>query len=804
MARRKKRRSSAQLGSAAQNAPLPPPRPISEPAHAPGWRRRLIWIGAILTLAVLMFGAWSAWSAWRRTQRRPPNLLLVTLDTTRADALSLYSTAGTPVPELEALARRGILFRKAYSQVPLTLPAHSTMMTGVYPHAHGVLSNTVAHLPRDLPTVAALLKRRGYATAGFIASIVLASSTGVARGFDTFEETFTRSDIRSAGLGGIQRRAEQVIDAFLEWQGGQPSDRPFFAWIHLYDPHTPYDPPADFRPPGEAPEARELYRAEIRYADSQIGRLAREVERRGLSDDTFWLVVGDHGEMLGEMGEREHGYLVFRPAIEVPFLIVPPGRRPARVVDAVVGLIDIAPTLLAQAGVRVPAAMVGTDLQPLIDAPQPAPARWLLSASFESYLAYGFAPMLSLVDGQQQFLCTPESRLFPLDSESAANGAAPVDPATQERLQRIVQRLLATARAPEARPAGADPERLKALAALGYAAASSSRAPSSWQLNELLALPDPVAQLPIHQTYEQALDAFMHKDYGAAHRLVGELSGSHPDLPAPLLLLAQIELELGRAAVAGAHLDRYLKMVPDNHEAIALRARAAVFAGDLNLATKIYRAVLADRSSDILLIEALKSYEWIGAFAAGLQLLEELRPPPRGPELEIKRAELTMYLGQDAAAAQIVEPLIEQKPGLRSGLKLLALLRQRQRDFAGAIRWLDIALQHHPSDADLMVDRGSLTELQGDLEAARGWYLRALEADPRSGRAHLYYAKFALQHRGDLELAIEHARRGLKLNPDRIYLPLGHGLLAEALSRQGDLEQAREHARQALELQKGL
>ena len=303
-------------------------------------------------MALICCAAWSGCGGDRqagvRPSTEPRNLLLITLDTLRADRLGSYGYAGARTPHLDALAARGLRFEQASTVVPLTLPAHSSLMTGTFPAFHGVRDNGGFYLDEEQHTLAEVLRESGYRTGGFVAAFVLDSRWGIAQGFDHFFDDFDLTEFgEAAGMDAIQRPGSAVVDRALEWLGAE-RERPFFAWVHLYDPHTPYQAPEPFR--SQFPASRSgAYDAEIAATDAQVGRLFAALEADGRLDDTVVAVAGDHGEMLCEHGEVTHGFFIYDAAVRIPLMIAGPGV-PAGSVAAPVRIVDLAPTVLALVG----------------------------------------------------------------------------------------------------------------------------------------------------------------------------------------------------------------------------------------------------------------------------------------------------------------------------------------------------------------------------------------------------------------------------------------------------------------------
>jgi choline-sulfatase len=355
----------------------------------------------ILIALLLMPGTSCAWESVNRGHGRAAlgGILVITLDTTRADRLTPYGYMSASMPHLERLAREGVVFEQAVSVAPLTLPAHSSLFTGHYPARHGVRHNASPPLADTATTLAELLGQEGFRTAGFVGSLVLDRERGLAQGFHTYAGVRDGSPRSSAG----QRRADDVVDDAIRWL--EAGDGRFFLWTHFYDPHRPYDPPAAVQ------SVSDPYVGEIVFVDSQIGRLMDALERRGALRDTLIVLVGDHGESLGEHGERDHGVLLYESVLHVPLIIRAPAFRPART-PAVVRLVDVMPTILDLAGVPAP-SLDGISLTGLMADTRVDPDLEALAESFDLSQA-GYPQRRTMRNGRYKVIDGPRQELYDL------------------------------------------------------------------------------------------------------------------------------------------------------------------------------------------------------------------------------------------------------------------------------------------------------------------------------------------------------------------------------------------------------
>lgn len=359
----------------------------------------------LVCLAVLI----AAGVAWYPRSPPPLNVLLITLDTTRADRLGCYGYSLAKTPVLDRLAKRGVLFERAYAPVPLTLPSHATMMTGLYPPEHGLRNNGQAALPSGLPTLATELKAAGYDTGAFVAAFVLDHKFGLQRGFDKYDDDLSLADPTLHGHHQY-RDGSLVIDAALRWLRPR-ARKPYFCWVHLFDPHYPYLAHEDRF--GDQFSDR-LYDAELAYVDEQLGRLISTLEKSGALDNTVIVIVGDHGESLGEHGELSHSMTVYDATLRVPFLIASPGGIVAghRVAEPV-SLVDLAPTLLDQLGLKPLADASGRSLRPALRG-ESMPVRACYAETDEPWHAGHWSPLRALITERWKYIRSPRPELYDL------------------------------------------------------------------------------------------------------------------------------------------------------------------------------------------------------------------------------------------------------------------------------------------------------------------------------------------------------------------------------------------------------
>lgn len=419
----------------------------------PLWRA----IGVAMILA-----AWSACA--RPAPPRPRNLVIVTLDTTRADRLPMYGFASIETPAIDAIAREGAVFDQAMTVAPLTLTAHSSLFTGLYPPHHGVRDNADRPLAADRTTLAEVMRARGFRTGAFVGSAVLAADRGLSRGFDVYNDG-------TPGDGKTRRRrpGTEVVDGALAWLDSVGA-APFFLWVHLYDAHAPQTLPDAFR----RTYAGDLYAGGIAFADSQIGRVIDGLRSHGVLDSTAVIVVGDHGESLGEHGENEHGIFLYEGTLHIPLIVRAPGLPPGRV-GGLASLVDVLPSVLDLFGLA-PMAVDGMSVVPAIRGCRDLPERSLYAESMYAR-RFGWSPLRTLRDGRFKLVDAPRPELYDLDTDPFEERDLS---AARPDLVRAMQAALPAFDAGRGQDAGVlaqppgSPDVRARLAALGYTSGTSA------------------------------------------------------------------------------------------------------------------------------------------------------------------------------------------------------------------------------------------------------------------------------------------------------------------------------------------
>lgn len=629
---------------------------------------------------------------------RPRNVLLVSIDTCRADRLGAYGHGPAETPNLDALAAAGARFERAVSPAPLTLPAHSSMLTGTYPSDHGVRDN-FHHRPEGFPpTLAERLGAAGYTTAAFVASFVMESRFGLDRGFSTYDD----GDLtESSGVFLNERDATTVTDRALAWLAGR-TEEPFFAFVHYFDPHAPYAAPDAF-----STRIPDPYDAEIAYVDHELGRLLDFLDDEGLADATMVLVTADHGESLGEHGEPTHGYFAYQSTLRVPLVVRAPGHPPGKVVREPVSLVDIVPTVLAWAQLPAPDGAPGVDLAA-------DPPRRALYAESLYPTKYGCAPIHAVVHGDDKYIRTTLPELYHLGRDpSERENLFERAPAGVARLEARLDAVLArSAAATATQEAGAEEvERLRALGYLGGGQLVEDAGDGSRE--------DPKTFLP---SYRALLDVYAHFAAGAraaAREALETLLAERDDLLEAWMLSGDLHASLGEweaaAAAYSTYLDRHARgtgrEVPLDYDVARVHAR---------LAEALLRTGAADRAAEHRRrARALDPASMAGADARDLsnhalelvragdldQAESELRRAidldARLPEARYNLGTVLHARGDLDAARDAYRAALELDPGYAKAMAGVGLIDASRGRWEEAVATLRAAVALDPIDQDL-------------------------------------------------------------------------------------------------------
>jgi arylsulfatase A-like enzyme/Flp pilus assembly protein TadD len=518
----------------------------------------------------------------------PPNIILITLDTVRADRMGFLGSKLGLTPQLDALASQSVVFEHAYSQAPITPVSHATILTGTFPQYHGI-RNFGDRLPPGVPFLPEILHAQGYHTGAFVGSIILDPKNGFAsgfeRGFDVYNAGFHRQKTGERREASMQRRGEVTLGYALEWLGQQQGG-PFFLWFHLWDAHDPYNPPEPFR--SRFPKAP--YNGGIAYVDATVGKLLDYLRKQGLYDNTLIAVAADHGESLGDHGELTHSIFLYDATIHVPMLLKLPGNRfVGQRVSSAASLVDLAPTVLEALGQTPPPAMQGRSLLPLIGNPHPGD-RPSFATGDHSERSFGWSALVSVRMGSKLYVRAPSPELYDLASDPGAktnlypgNHAAAVRFAIQ--VDNFVKRM--STGAPQALQDGLDEKSREKLSALGYVA-SGENGPPTIRI-------DPKDRIDVANDMHDASLAIEEGKEATVIPLLLRVVAKDPQIQAAQYYLGIAYSRKGNFAKAIPPLRKAVELRPDALMAQYELAICLYETGDLNTAATHFEILVENR-----------------------------------------------------------------------------------------------------------------------------------------------------------------------------------------------------------------
>jgi arylsulfatase A-like enzyme/Tfp pilus assembly protein PilF len=647
---------------------------------------RIRWRPLLAALALLFAGKKALAAADAR-----PSVVFITIDTLRADHLRCYGYARIETPNIDALARAGARLTQAHTPVPITLPAHTAILTGGFPMATGMHDFSGNKLPANATTLATALRDSGYTTAAFIGAAVLDSRFGLNQGFETYFDHFDFSRLDETNLDLTERRGDLVMNEALGWLKQAPR-QPFLLWVHLYDPHFPYTPPE----PYASRYRTHPYDGEIAFADAQVGRLLSFLKQHGLFDNSVIALAGDHGEGLGEHGEKTHGFFIYNSTLHVPLILKVPGVAP-RVVAEDVSLVDVMPTLLQALKIPIPASVQGRSLLGLIlGRPGPTAARpsELYAETYLPLLHFRWGQLRGLESDGWKYIDAPRPEIYNLRSDprelmNLYSARQSLAHELHDRLYGVIRRFTPASGNAAAEKELTDPALLERLRSLGYVALSAG----SFVEPSGKPLPDPKDRIQVYELFSEAMADGQHGRYEESLRKLEEAEKTEPS-SVPIRYLKA--LDYYRRKDFRRSIEQFrsaLELDPKFALATYYLGLAQVEAGDLDGATNsLERALRLDPTN------------FSAAFNLGAVYLKKNRADDARRQFERAAAinpdyaqayealgEVDLYLKRTEEAARALERAVELAPdfakahyNLGRAYQALGRAADAQREFARA------------------------------------------------------------------------------------------------------------------------
>jgi len=719
----------------------------------------------LVTAAVVLATSWIMTSCGRSsvgTTSRTTPVVLISIDTLRSDHLPAYGYNGVATPNIDALRADSILYERAYSQVPLTLPSHTTIFTGMLPGDNGVRDNVGYRVDPKIPTIQGLLKKNGYVTGAAVSAFVLRHETGIANGFDFFDDDVeplkeNEASNLPAVIGRVQREGHETLVAGQKWLDAH-ADQPFFFFLHLYDPHTPYTPPEPY-----FSRYRNHYDGEIAYSDSVVGDLIADLKRHGVYDKALIILLSDHGEGLNDHGEEEHGLFLYREALQVPLMVkLPNSRKAGAAVKTPVELVDVFPTILDRTATPLPAGghRAGQSLLSFLDG-KGAP-RAIYSETYYPKFHFGWSDLHSLIDGNDHYIRAPKPELYDLASDPGEkSNTLQSNRRAYVKMRAAIESFVQQASA----PANIDPEEAAKLAALGYVG-------STVATKEGEALPDPKDELGAFQDIRVAFTDYRSGDEEKALALTNHLLESNAQItdlwdlkskilwkmnrqkesveaakdglrhvPGAVALLYDVANEsftMGDLDTAQQHAEIAVALEPG--EAHQILARIALKRNQVDKAQAEAKAAVATAHDPVAMLMMLATIEKAkGNLPGALTYLDQAsdrvsrHKPPQLAGLHLSRGDLLAPLGPgDEAEREFRAEIADFPKTSPDAYASLIMLLATERRLDEATKLVFEAIKAVPQPHTYAVVAATLAPIR-DMNGAMFWIGQGLHQYPSDG-----------------------------------------------------------------------
>jgi arylsulfatase A-like enzyme/tetratricopeptide (TPR) repeat protein len=684
--------------------------------HARRARARVLAaMGVVLIVALAGRAVWLARRPAANAERGL-SVLLITVDTLRADAIGAYGRADAGTPWMDRLAAAGVRFDDAHAHNVVTLPSHANILSGRYPMDHGVRDNAGFRFPAGMETLATLLKARGYGTGAFVSAFPLDARFGLARGFDVYEDSFVDAQARPAFLEQERPGTETVALArrWLDTQG----DRPVFCWVHLYEPHAPYRPP----PTLAARFPSKPYQGEVAAADAALAPLLEPLLARGVAGRTLVVLTADHGESLGEHGEATHGIFAYEATLRVPLILYGPRVLRARVERTPARHVDVLPTILAALALPVPAGLPGRSL---LTAGTEAVEATTYFEALSGQLNRGWAPLYGVIRGRKKYIDLPIAEVYDLraDSGEATNLAAGSPPSDGLRAE------LAAFRSADhgVRPTAESAETREKLATLGYVSAGAAGPDAGATEDD-----DPKRLVALDAMLQEVGALYAAGDRRGALARGRELVRLRPQMRVSLLHLAHLERESGNLPAAIAALQKARALGPGDPTTLALLGAYLTEAGREGEAAALLEASAGGREPDVdVLVTRGLALAKAGRFDEALATIARAREvSPRSAMVLVHEGTVRLMAGDRARGREAFEAALRQNPRVARAHSSLGFLLAEDGQTGDALAHWKSAVALDPAESGKLVVLGQLLAQRGRAAEARPYLELFLASAP--------------------------------------------------------------------------
>ncbi len=756
----------------------------------------LVFLLILLVTAIIFFLGLQKDEFSRLKRKKDFNYILITVDTLRADRIGCYGFAGIETPYMDLFASRGVKFEKCVAPTPLTLPSHTSLLTGTQPSFHGVRDNGGFLVPQDIITLPELFKQEDYKTAAFVAAYVLDSKWGLNQGFDYYFDRFDLSRYKTISLGNVQRRGDEVIDEALIWLEDNKLDN-FFTWIHLYDPHTPYEPPSPYKE--QYPQRP--YLGEIAYTDSQLGRLWQYLEENHLVENTILIFAADHGESLGEHREGTHGFFIYQEGVHVPLIFVTPFEELQGLSrSAVVSLIDVMPSILDMVGIPPPSQIQGKSLIPLFFKENNPGKSFAYSETYYPRFHYGWSELKGIQDSRFKLIIAPDVELYDLENDpDEKDNLASTHKEELRKLQILAEKYIkdTSENAFQLDYRHMDEETRQKLAALGYIGSFTDS--SKLEGKELA---NPKDKIGVFNRLSRARELGLEGKFGPAVNMINEIIKEDPDIIDAYFTLGNLYFKERKFEKALEYFFEVLDKKPDDAFTVINIANSYIRMGDLEEAGKFILSLIESIAPDsqiyFVLGNIYNTQEKYDQAIHYYQKCMELNPYSASAYSALGG----IYVIQDKIeeAEKNLQKAADFNPKLLNVHYNFAQLHEKKGDLLQAAEEYKRELDNIPHNFKASFNLSRVYRLLGQEEEEFQCLKKTIEIAPRFPLSYFYLARVYLNRGQNFEEAVSLVKKGIDLKPDKKDLPLGYFLLADLYNRLGNESLSSEYAKKGQEL----
>jgi len=753
------------------------------------------WWLAGVALPILVALAWLTIRFWfprEKFQQRSGdlNIILITIDTLRADHVSAYGENRASTPALDALAAEGARFDHCVSQTPLTLPSHTSMLSSTYPLFNQVRDNGAFRVSESLTLISEVLQTQGMDTAAFIGAFVLHSKWGLNQGFDTYSDRFDPGRYGKILLEN-EKRADEVLGNARRWLERRPAQKRFFAWIHLYDPHSPYSPP----PPFDTRFPDDPYRGEVEYTDSELGKFINFLKEKGLYDNSLIIVAADHGEGLGEHGEDGHGMFLYETTIHVPLIIRAPRPFARRTVTETVQLVDVAPTVLDLLDIPAPAQWQGRSLWPLLAGKADSRFGQAYSETYYPRFHYGWSHLQAFTNHQRKYILAPRDELYDLERDPNETDELAGDRQRGNLRAQLMAFISRYSRGALSAVAARhmSPEDQRRLAALGYLSGAV-------KVNDSVPLADPKDKIAASNALTQATMLAEEKRPEESAVILDRLIREEPELADAWSLMGNVNLKLHRQREALVAFRRALTLKPDNNFLMLNILKTLVATGETEAAANENLRFLKLFPDDPALLEQLGYIHLLQRQPdEALTVLRQAVAIDPAASQSYNLAGEALIMKKDYTAAEaILRQGIRENQRAKNTHYLLAQVQESLGRTDQALELYRQELEINPEKYQAAVNLANYYKQAGRMDEAARYYRMAVDSNGMLKMPRFHLAEIMLKQGRDFSQAVALCLPGIDMPPrDRdtlfgyfvltnLYAALGNAERRDFYTRQGE------------------